>query len=425
MYLMAFIYPSYLYIGIFVYLIPIIITDSHNQYRFRHGYVWGLVFFSGHLIWLAHTIYERGQGNTRMLVYFITICYLALFSGFWFWLKNQLVYRLVSRSIHLKRNRVVLGGAWIISTAIFIYLTCYCSFALLDSFEGYPFIDPLLPLTSWTWYLQPIADIGWLNYWIIILMINVIISNLCEKFDLRLFGALLVFMFFPLCFTCYKKSELLNEDKIVYLQSSWNESNLTASEQFYQIGRKIDQIALMSHEIKFIVMSESAFPHDLLSWEKKLGVWTDLLDEKTSIFIGAHRYQDNKKYNSLYQIQDSRIIAWYDKTHLMPCVERIPWLFKKTFLFAGLFTDYDHVFDHPKNDQSHIKMSGLQPMICSELFCKVKKPDCDKPLIFICNDSWLSLDYAQQLAFRFVKLYSLYHRLSVFYVGSYGYRKIN
>jgi hypothetical protein len=45
----------------------------------------------------------------------------------------------------------------------------------------------------------------------------------------------------------------------------------------------------------------------------------------------------------------------------------------------------------------------------------------DKPILFICNDSWLALDYAKQLAKRSAKLYSLRYQVPLVYVGSYDY----
>ena len=81
-YLISFIYPNYLYCGLFLYLVPLFISDV--QYKFKEGYLWGFIFFAGHLSWFGQMIYEKGQGDMRMIVYLVTVCYFAIFSGFWF-----------------------------------------------------------------------------------------------------------------------------------------------------------------------------------------------------------------------------------------------------------------------------------------------------------------------------------------------------
>ncbi|MBP6869750.1 hypothetical protein KBC04_02625 [Candidatus Babeliales bacterium] len=297
----------------------------------------------------------------------------------------------------------------------FVYLTCYCSFAMLDCFDGYPFINPLLPLVSWKWYLTGLPIIGTIGYWILVVMINVGFGLLIQKYHQSLLLLLLLLFLFPVCFNIHKPVFPFPLDDIVYLQPSWNNLDLTPAQQFYQISRELDVIALRHHKVKIIVIPESGFSHNLWAWKDHLGAWICLDD--VNLFIGAHRYDHDKKYNSLYHIKNGTIVSWYDKTHLVPCVERIPWLLRK--VFTGLFTDGDEVFSYPHNDQDCGEMCGMQPVICSELFCDKKLPVDNRPILFICNDSWLSLDYAKQLAQRSAQLYGLRHNCAILYVGSY------
>lgn len=382
-----------------------------------HGYVWGLIFYAGHLFWFGYIIQSRGQGDARMIIYVITVCYFALFSGFWFWFKNQLDYRLVSRFKDPKGKCWALGCTWVISTVTFMYLTCYCSLAILDCFEGYPFINPLLPLVSWEWYVAPICYFGAVNCWIIIVLVNLTIARLLKKVDAKSLIFIVVLFCIPALFQPPLKKNIINKNEIAYLKPSWNDMNLTTSQKFYQISRQLDYVVLDNPKIKFIVIPESGFPHNLLDWESRLHAWTSLCGDDVSIFIGSHRYDGNKKYNCLYQIQNGKIINWYDKQHLVPFVERIPWLISKISLFEGLFTDHQNVFSYPTIHQSSV-MAGFQPCICSELFFENKKAAQGSPVLFICNDAWLGLSYAQELAKRSAKLYSLRYQVTVLYVGS-------
>ena len=118
----------------------------------------------------------------------------------------------------------------------------------------------------------------------------------------------------------------------------------------------------------------------------------------------------------MYQLYDGQIVACYDKEHLMPFVERIvPWL---PFVLGNILTTQDRAFAYPTDDQSNLIMAGLQPVICSELFCGHKTIVADKPVLFICNDSWLSLHYAKELAKRHAKLQSLLNQVPIVYVGA-------
>jgi hypothetical protein len=76
------------------------------------------------------------------------------------------------------------------------------------------------------------------------------------------------------------------------------------------------------------------------------------------------------------------------------------------------------VFSYPAKNQKNI--GGFQPCICSELFFEKKKSAQSDPILFICNDAWLGLDYAKDLAKRSAQLYNLLHQVLIVYVGSYG-----
>ena len=400
---------------------PLLVTNK--KWTFQEGYAWGLLFFAGHLTWFASIVYTQGQGAMRMGAYFGLVAYLSLYSGFWLWFKNLLDNRYVSNIQNHNGKCVASCCTWIISTVTFIYLTCYCSMAIFDCFEGYPLINPLLPLVSWPWYLQPIAYLGAINYWIIIVLVNVSIASLYKKFDIKTLTFLIVLLGFPALFYRNSKKITVSKDGMFYLQPTWNEKNLTPYQIFDEIGKQLDQLATQHTDIKFVFIPESGFCGNLFYWRNQLDRWTGLFSDTTTIFIGAHRYDlDGKKsFNSLYQICDGKIVTIYDKQHLMIFVERIPQLLP---LFSGLFTTDDCVFSYPVHDQSKMIMAGFQPIICSELFYEKKKIVKDVPILFICNDSWLSLDYAKQLAKRSSRLYGLRHRLPIVYVGAYDWEII-
>jgi len=239
-----------------------------------------------------------------------------------------------------------------------------------------------------------------------------------QKLSLVCVGLFLTLLLLPMFFVSQKIENKIVKNDVFYLQPTWHTLNLTPVQQFYQIGRQLDYIALQNPQIRYIVLPESAFPYNLLDWENRLHAWTCLFDEQVSIFIGAHLYDKDKIYNCLYQIRDGKIVSWYNKQHLVPFVERIPLLFRCIPIFNGLFTDEKNVFSYPSYQQNNCG-DEFEIFICSELFCEGKKPNLNVPILFVCNDSWFRLDFAKDLAKRTARLYSLRYKVSIVYVGSY------
>ncbi len=428
----AYVYPNYLYLGVFLWIMPLFVTDDNNAYGFKAGYTWGLLFFGGHLAWLAYIVYTKGQGCSRMVFYFAAVAYFSLFSGFWLWFKQLLVFRYVRKIKNLNRKWAALCCTWVISTVTFICLTCYCSLAICGCFEGYPFINPLLPLVSWTSWIRPIFQFGTIFYWILIVVVNLSIANFYKipTINSLIFACLIIFS--PSIYLMFYKNKndknFIKKSDIIYLQPTWNATSLTSAQTFYEIGRHLDKIAATHPDAKFIVIPESGFAYNLMDWENKLNVWTSLFDDIT-IFIGGHFYDDcGNIFNSLYQISDGKIIARYDKQHLVPFVERIPHWISWMPILKDVFADQSCYFSYPDHDQSSVIMAGFKPRICSELF--FTKPTCGPfvnkwPILFICNDSWFALDYARNLAKRSARLYSLQYHVTIVYVGWYDGKVYN
>lgn len=442
LYLGAFVYPDYLYAAVFIWLVPLITTDTHNRYGLRAGYTWGLLFFGGHLAWLACI--------APWYFYVLVVAYFALYAGFWLWMKQRLS-GYVSILQNQNRKWAALCCTWVISTATFMYLTCYCSLAICGCLEGYPFINPLLPLISLP---APIFYISTLFSWFAIIVCNLIAASV---YNGSIGNAIKLSCLLLLCWSMVsifdvKKNvkKVIKKSDLVFVQPTWCTSDQTPAQTFYDIARKLDQIALSSPQAKYIVMPESAFPYNLMAFADRFEAWTSLFDpalqflsdDDVTIFIGGHYHDEhNHIFNSLYQISDGKIVGRYDKQHLVPFVERMPWFVQWIPILKNVFQDQSCWFSYPTEDQSDIVMEGFKPCICSELFFTCPPPcppklhakagepwrrrkqnriACsDNPILFMCNDSWFKLKYIRDLAKRCVQLYALQHDVDIIYVGHY------
>ncbi|MGZ6250793.1 MAG: hypothetical protein ACXWL2_02090 [Candidatus Chromulinivorax sp.] len=406
----SYVYPSYLYIGVFLWIVPLLINKK--TYTSLHGFIWGLLFFSGHLVWFAALIIQE-QIVLGIFVFTLCVVYFSIYAAFWFWFKNQLC-RYVQKYISIKRNEVAVCLTWVISTVTFLYLICYCSLAIFGCFEGYCFANPLIPLIFIPWYIQPIYFFGTIWYWINIILINYIIAQLIMIKQKQYVFLLVIAFFWPLLCNVREYSNFMNLDDFIYVQPTWKKQTHTTAQMFYAISKKLNEIAQKNSNVKYIVFPESSFSDNLSLWQEHLSAWTENFSEETSLFIGAFRQNKTNLYNSLYEIKDGIIVNSYDKKHRMPYIERATWLDsinffeKERIYFSKEQKEQDQEFDH------------FQPCICSELFCEIKKPQSTKPILFVCNDSWLYFDYMKNLAKYYVQLYGWRYKVPIVYVGYQG-----
>ena len=419
LYLIPFLYPDSTYPCLFIWMLPIVMNDTNNTYGFKQGFIWGLIFYSGHLYWLAYILHTKGEHSLRVIAYPLMVLYLSLYSGLWLWGKQLIIHRYVRHIKNQKENYVALCLTWLFSTVSFMLIIQSLSFAIVDCFEGYYLANPLIPLISWPWFMRPVFYFNELFYLILLVFINLAFARFFIKPD----GTSLIFLgalfCFPVFFQPPPSSILVDCNEIVYLQPSWNEANLTPAQKFYTISRKLDEIALHRSAVKYVVMPESSFSHNLLEWEDKLDAWTSLFSPTTIIFIGAHRQNEaaGKIYNSLFAIQDGKIIGWYDKQHLVFFTERQPKLFKNWPILSNLFISNE--FSYPEQQNS---WSGeFQPAICSEIFCGIRQFKGDAPILFVCNDDWFGLGYARVLAKNAARLCAMKHGVPIMYVGSFDW----
>src|SRR3989338_8653165 len=122
LYLISFLYPHYAYPCLFIWMLPLLMSDEDNTHGFKQGYIWGLIFYSGHLYWLAYTLYIKEQTLASVIAYVFLVVYLSLFSGFWFWAK-QVIYRLIQKFFYQKENYAALCLTWLFSTVTFMLMT--------------------------------------------------------------------------------------------------------------------------------------------------------------------------------------------------------------------------------------------------------------------------------------------------------------
>ncbi len=395
----------------FTFIIPI----YRKQGGFIAGYMWGLLFYSIHMLWFAHVLMQYTKH--WLYVYLSAVMYYSLYAGIWLWLQKYLMNRLgYFFSIH-KMEYVTTPFTWVISTVTFWYVTCFCSLALFGCFEGYFLLNPLLPLISLSSWLEPIFYCGTMMYWLIIVLINIVLAEFCMSGKKKYIFAAYFFIALPIIVSYFDHKNSVNVQKFAYIQPTWIAKNMSEQENFWKIHQELISLAKEYPDVDYVIIPESSFPHPINKFDSQIGLLSSLFLPQTIIFLGCHILVNEKLYNCVACICHGKIDHVYKKSHLVPLVERVPNIFGYYF-FENVFTDRSHVFSYPEDGHKE-GLYGLDLRICSEFFCEPRSLSTKYPLIILANDSWFNYGHTLDLVYYSVYLAYLRLRKPIVYAGSY------
>jgi len=407
----AFIEPVYCGWFIVVFLIPIFFTvvRYHIDYSFIDGFLWGIIFFSIHMLGVFFVIQEHGYGRFRFMAYVFLIVYCALYAGLWFWCASYL------------KNKIGVVS-WLVVTFFYFYWVQHGILWIFFGYvEGYPLAWPLLPLAHYSWLLYLLPVIG-SNVLLILLLSGVmlLVLYLVQKRKIFLFGSLLCTL--PFCVGWFKADEKGFPDYVkkctVVIPCKKGDNPFDCAQE---ITYQLIDCCQNSPSTKIIFMPESSFPFPLNKYPEILEMWNQnaLMDSKI-LLLGSHRLDECGIYNSLYCLHKSRIIQIYDKKHLIPFTEFVPSIWN-SLLGKTLFLNNKEPFNDSKSKSDFFPISNnltVVPCICSELFFMNKEPVGPKvPLLCIVNDSWFSKPYFRQLLNLVARYKAQEWQRDIFYIS--------
>ncbi len=354
---------------------------SLKQYFFA-GFGWGILVFSVHFIWFLILLLEKINAckSFAFCAYGFSVLYFALTSAVWFCFLS-----------FAWQNYVIKCG---ITYCYFYFLENY-SLWFLARLEGYPFLNPLIPLS-----------------------------------DFKLFTKVLIL--FGLA--CQPDFSGLKNTEFIYLPPGTRHEGESWVDAEYKILQELCKLRLRerSDQSKELIIfaPESAFPFPLNKYPSVIELWSNVLTDKSHLFIGSQYKYGEKLCQSVYWINQRRIKNNYVKKHCVPFVEKIPKLYRKLDLIRRVFLGDACQFSRAR------KLEQLQvfefsedlifiPQICSELFfsssyktfSKIKKEHAKQALIiFFVNDSWFT-GYFKKILYNSAKLKSILSGVPLIYVG--------
>lgn len=381
--------------------------------------VWAIIFWAINLWAILVLLIEHAQGPLliKTLLWVLLLIYLSLYAGVWFLITTYIQCRLVCSP-----GKIL--ALWALGATLYFIFIEEGLLWIFDYWEGYSFAYPLISLANWPLTIRLVPLLGKHTVLLLLVIANSVTGYYLVTRALKKSLVLLLSVLAPFIFG-YSISVSQEMPPSWLSQMGCVRRPLATTSYIWDTAHVIKQelVKLLTSnlQINYVFMPESTIRWPLNQYPELLAYWQEYgLLKNRQLVIGAHRLDDTRLYNSLYQVWQGKIINYYDKQHGMFFVERLPrWFFLERF--KNLFLAQHVPFVQATKQSTIISLNKdlqLVPLICSELFfgkrCLVYSR---LPLLVICNDTWFSCGYQQELMFLLARFRAVEWRRSILYIS--------
>jgi hypothetical protein len=300
--------------------------------------------------------------------------------------------------------------AWLVSVWLLFLSFDYVCLSVFNRVEGLFLLNPLLPIAECVPLLKIMAYITKPGLLLLFFFIPwaCVLGFIKNKWAWVLCGVLGALIWFATCFIPARFTQVPAWlPSIGFITSSFYEvsDNQLANAPLLGVAVKerVERLLRNQPQVRLVVLPESSLIQcPLTECEKALAYWTHAkLGKEIVLLAGAFRRDKKGLHNTLYQIQDGRIVDFFEKRHAMLLTEHIaPW-WDFGFLHDLYFSDWG-LLAVSTNERKPLKLLPEQsfvPYICSELFFNQFPDDTypEMPIIVLCNDTWVKAPYIRRL----------------------------
>ncbi len=384
---------GFLIVPAFIVLFFLIKDIKNLKQTVLYGTLWGILAFGIHFAWLYELLLFKTGASFCLAtyLYIFIVLYSGLLSCAFFLTTNKLL-NIVTDYFFIKILLFALS-----TSLLFSFIERNFLF-FLEKNVGYPFLNPLIPLAKYKWFL--------FFYSLVFSFNNKNINKITPDF--------------------FKNNKIIHLKPVI--KSYNNKFNaITAGQMVYHQLSNLN-LSKYSNKYKNIILlaPETYFPYSLNENKDIVKLWGSVLYENSYLFLGSQRREKSNKNSykimqSIFLLKSGRIIDYYDKKHRTLFAEKIPSNCKKSKWSTSLFLDGKKKFHVGRQINKTFYFPGglnIIPKVCSELFYKIDLQNTNRSdfIFFFVNDSWF-MPYFKQIMKNLTALIACEVRLPVFYIN--------
>ncbi len=406
--------PLRISVLIFFAFVPILALSRHSWSPRKSFFAWwgvGFLFFLFHLHWILNLHVEPWVKKFLWLGFIL----LAIYEGLFFGIQGYFASKLSKYRLPFFFPLVWFFIEWLRGIGA----------------VGFPWSPIYLPVVDVPLIKETVSAFGGLGAGLFIITTNVFLSDLNLKGVIKTIS--LVAFLIVLGFLTKVASPLHVNDNLRValiqpnileeedLESEWQKTYST----YLSLAKQLKNLP----PVDLLVLSESAIPGFYRYTSRQRKFIKTLLDSTGAKFL-LFGTADTKVYsrqirpvNSAFLVRDSVVIGKYNKVHLVPFGEWIPYENRFKFLQKLNFGEGDYIPGDSVFPLSTNKLK-LGVLICFEsMFPELARELVNKNaqlLVNITNDGWFGKSLGPVEHFEFMRLRALETRRYVLRVGKTG-----
>lgn len=308
------------------------------------------------------------------------------------------------------------------SYTLFIWWLTRGSLVIFGRFEGVPFFQPLLFLLNFKFIRLMIVLLGeWGTFFLLTFLSSYFLLGATVRWRRNSFFVMASFLLF---FQVISETSVTFPgwiSKVVLVPVVFDRS-LSPGDQAEALCSVLASSIRAHPRGEYFCFPESAFSFPFDPTSSTGRALTSLSWGRVLVF-GAYRREGGVVYNALFAVRDGEIFFYRDKTHGMPCVERLPRFFEHGMVARGLSTICPEGFFSQSAVLPSCFAMGedatVVPLICSEFFWNIPLVGITSStvILVVVHDAWFSGTILPWLMWRAAWLKSLLLHRSIIYVG--------
>ena len=428
-YSIAFLFTTFFWWLIFIFLFPFLYVLTKNNFSFKHGFIWAFILL---LIHLSDTIFvliglSGAFWVVGLLLSVIMLLYLSCCAGILFWLLSACIrkYAITSPTIRICLYVFMVG-------IFFIWVDRY-ALCVIGRLEGYCLINPLLPIAQVPYFLHHLSRLGKINMIMILFFFQTafFLSLLYKNKKIYVISLLLTCFWIYSFFCSYTKHVTIPFLAHMCVLPYTICNSVFAQEHVLDIFLcRFKEILIRFPHTEIIIMPESACSvfDSFLSLDAAKKWSAEYVGKPLHIIFGSTRTDGCNKYNTAYWVYDGIVQQWCDKRHAMLMTEQLSIVLNNVF-FKNIYFNVDDqitVSFQPKQKITLTKDTDYVVYLCSELFFNENPDEMYQtlPIIVLVNDLLFSLysrvHYIQKLLLLSARYKAIAWQREIMYV-SYTY----